>query len=144
MAERGWPHIKWIKCLINHEDLVILNLNAYNFNTYKARTETQRESAKSPEVNPLLLMTKCQADKKKKNSCKGIDNFKAQLTSLTFWTHKSFNSVIKECTIFPSTQWNTYENWLIKTDNKASLTRTKELFSHRTVLWQQLNYIQSQ
>ena len=48
--------------------------------------------------------------KKKKTSCKGIDNFKAQLTSLTFWTHKSFNSIIKEHTIFPSTQWNTYEN----------------------------------
>lgn len=32
----------------NHEDLVILNLNAYNFNTYKAKTETQGESAKSP------------------------------------------------------------------------------------------------
>ena len=28
--------------------------------------------------NPLLLMTKCQAHKKKKkNSCKGIDNVKA-------------------------------------------------------------------
>lgn len=79
---------------------------------YKAKTETQGEICKVTMIedyfNPLLSMTECQADKK--NSGKGTDDFKAQLTSLNFWTHKSFNSIIKEYTIFPSTQWNIYEN----------------------------------
>lgn len=41
--------------------------------------------------NPLLNNDKMlgRPKKKKKNFCKGIDNFKAQLPSLNFWTHKS-------------------------------------------------------